>query len=1014
MVRLTALAAVVGATTPLVAQEGGTIQGKIVEAGSLRPVGNVQVLVVGTRSGAITNAAGEYSIRGVPAGAQSVRARLIGYSAVTKSVTVTAGTPVTLDFELSPAAIDLDQVVVTGTGGEALKRTLGNSVTTLSVTDLTEKSSLQNVTDVLQAKSPGVMLTPGSGTPGTAADIRIRGTSSLSASNRPIFYIDGIRYSDASNGNFGPSGTPATDGTFAQATSALDAINPEDIESIEIIKGPAAATLYGAEAAGGVIQIITKKGVRGEQKARWNAKAEVGGSDWSLPTLTNYTTCTQARIDDATLWPGCQGVAAGTILTGDPLRDDPQALRTGLYQNYSLSTRGGGDKYSFYVAGDWTNDEGVFFNSYDAHKGARGNFTYALSDKIDLALNTSYIQTHLRLPVSDDAAQGIIISATRGQPGSATNGGRGWRIVTPEVSNNYNNQLTAERTILGGTLNYRPFSWFRNRFTAGVDFNSPLATLYFEPGSPYAIAQGDYPTGYIGQRMPQTHLYSFDYAGIISNALPRNLSSEFSFGVQGTKNVLRTLSASGRDLPGPDFTLIQSGTTVSGSSDFMEQASLGYYVQEQIGYANRLFVTGALRMDDNSAFGKNFNRVYYPKASLAYVISEEPALSGLFQSIHADNVKLRFAYGEAGRAPGPYDALRTYTSARTVSGNGSVSSGLIMNATGNENLKPERGKEVETGFDASFFGDRAGLEFTYYHKKTTDALVSVANAPSQGFTSSRYINFGGITNSGIELGLRGTPIQTRAVTWDAQFNISTNHNRLDRLNYGPITQLIPYNPYAPTAYPTQLIREGYPVAGFWGVDVLRNADGSYATNGAGQLQFDTATYVGPADPTYEGNFANTFTLFGNFRVYALIDFRGGNYLFDQKDRNQSQSTNRNSLLFNDPKHPLSSLDSAYYSGNATMPWIQPADFIKLRDVSVSYTLPRTLTNRLNASAVTLTLAGHNLGILHKRYKGIDPEVNFFGRSTFYTGTSNFVQFIRVDSYTLPMLRRFTASLNVSF
>ena len=150
------------------------------------------------------------------------------------------------------------------------------------------------------------------------------------------------------------------------------------------------------------------------------------------------------------------------------------------------------------------------------------------------------------------------------------------------------------------------------------------------------------------------------------------------------------------------------------------------------------------------------------------------------------------------------------------------------------------------------------------------------------------------------------------------------------------------------------------------------------------------------------------------RLYALIDFKGGNFLFDQKDRNRDQSANRNSLRFNDPAHPLSRLDSLYWSGSATRPWIQPADFVKLRDVSISYLLPARLTRLLRTDNATLTVAGHNLGFISKKYDGIDPEVNFFGQGTFYTGTSNFIQFVRTDAYTLPMLRRITTSLNVSF
>ena len=1014
--RLAVAAAVLCTTlaTPALAQTTGTIRGRVVESGSQRPLAEAQIGVAGTQLGAATGANGEFTLANVPAGTRSVTVRRIGYSPATRTVEVTAGATTQLDVALAVSATQLDQVVVTGTAAPTSRRALGNAVTQLDAERLTEVSTVTNVSDLLQSKTPGVTLIPGSGTAGTSADIRIRGTSSLSVSNRPIFFIDGVRFYDGSAGNFGPSNA-GVNGTFSQGVTPLDFINPEDIQSIEVIKGPAAATLYGADAAGGVIQIITKKGTRGSQGVQWSATYEQGATDWALDIPDNYTTCTQARIDERVAtgvnagqpaWPGCQGLSAGAVIRGNPLRDDPQALRSGAYTNGNLSARGGGERFGFFVSGDFNKDEGVFYNNFVERGAARANFDYQVSDKLDLAVNASYTKIRQRLPLSDDAGGGVIISATRGQPGSIANGGRGWRLNAPEVSNAYNNRLDGDRYLTGVTVNYRPLTWFTNRFTTGLDFNSPLATIYYAPGS------GDFPTGFLAQRTPQTRLFTFDYAGSLTNELPWDLTSTLTFGAQGTRIRTRTLFAQGSGFASPDFRLIQNATAVSATSAFSEQASLGYYVQEQIGFANRLFVTGALRADDNSAFGRDFDRVFYPKASLSYVISEEPALASFFDRIRSDDVRLRVAYGEAGRAPGPYDAIRTFNTTRVVNGDNSIATGLVTAAPGNENLQAERGVEVEYGLDATFLDGRLGLEFTAYDKKTRDALVSLGNAPSTGFTGLRYINFGQISNSGIEVGLNGRPIERENFVWESSATYSTNKNRLDRLTVD-VDQVIVFNPYAPTTTPLQIIREGYPIGGFWGNDVLRNEDGSYQTTAGGALQYGPNEYVGPSLPTYEGAFSTTFTLFENFRVYALIDFKGGNYTFNQRERNRNQAANRNSLRFNDPSNPLTALDSAYISGNATRPWIQPADFVKLRDLSVSYTLPTELATRAGAQNVMVTLAGHNLGFISKRYPGIDPEVNFAGQQNFFT-YSSFAQFARTDSYTLPMTRRLTASVSVNF
>ena len=222
-------------------------------------------------------------------------------------------------------------------------------------------------------------------------------------------------------------------------------------------------------------------------------------------------------------------------------------------------------------------------------------------------------------------------------------------------------------------------------------------------------------------------------------------------------------------------------------------------------------------------------------------------------------------------------------------------------------------------------------------------------------------------------------------------------------------QIDGYDPYL-TVPRTQRIIEGSPVAGWWAQDAKRDAQGNFVTDAKGNLVIDSLRYVGPVNPKYQGSFSNTFTIAKYFQLYGLIDYQGGFFLLNQRDRNRAQASNRNSKQFNDGS--LSALDSVYYNTAAiTAPWIQPGDFVKLRDVSLSYTLPSSFVNALHVGGATLTVAGHNLGFLSKRYPGVDPEVNFIGQGTFLGGTN---QFLRVDSYTVPMLRRWTTSLTLNF
>ncbi len=1008
MLVVAAVLALLGVETlPAAAQATGSIRGRVVEVGSQRPLNAVQVSVIGTNRGALTNAAGEYMLVGIPAGAHRVRAQLIGFTTAEQGVTVAGDQVVRADFTLSQSAIALDEIVVTGTAGAVSRRTLGNAVTTVDAAAVMEQATISTLTELMQARSPGVQILPNSGIPGAAADIRIRGATSL-IGRQPVVFVDGVRYNMDDLGSFTPSGAAAT--SFSgQRTSAFDFINPNDIESIEIIKGPAAATLYGAEAANGVIQIITKRGARGDQPVQWTARLEQGYNEWGVGIPDNYTTCTPARIAEMSggepVWPGCQGVPEGTILRGNPLRDDPLAIRRGDVQRAALSMRGGGERYSFYVAGDYDLNEGVFFNSYNERQSLRANFTLVPNNWMDVALSTSYARGDLRLPVGDEAAQGMLLSAFRGRPGRVTANplNQGWATTRAEQANEYNNTTRSDRLTLGSTFNVTPLPWFRNRLTLGLDYTASLAQVLSPAGSTDADF-GGVREGFIAQRVPRNYIYSFDYAGNLDFDLTPGLRSTTSFGMQAVARRYEAVYASGTGFGAPDVSLIGQAQSQFGSNAFSENKSLGVFVQEQIGWNNRIFLTGALRADDNSAFGESFDWIVYPKASLSWVLSEEPAIEQLLQMARIDNFRFRTAYGEAGSAPDAFAADQTYTVDKVVMANGGIVSSLRARSLGNPDLIAERGSELEVGFDAGLLNDRVGVEFTYYDKRMRDVIISTGAAGSTGFggtfygaTSSVLRNLGETHNSGIELGINAMPVQLRQLTWDARISVATNRNRL--VTFGDARTREPISGQSYGA--VQEHRVGHPLGGYWTRPALRNPDGSLALNPNGTVQLDTVTFIGPSAPTREISFSNTLTLFRDFRVYGLLDYKGGHYLYNYKEYARCNvATQLNCERMNDPAladHP----DRPLWTTVAH--YIEPADFVKLRDLSLTYMLPGDLAQRFRASAASVTLAGHNLA-LWTDYSGLDPEVNSYGNRVF----------ARTDVYPVPMMRRLSMSLNMSF
>jgi TonB-linked SusC/RagA family outer membrane protein len=999
-VMLIAIAALAGAApSSLLAQATGTIRGRVLEARSQRPMSDVRVAVVGSSLGGVTGANGAFVISNVPAGSRALRAQLIGYRPGEQTVDVPAGGTVQADFTLDPAAVQLNEIVVTGSAVATERRALGNAVTTLDVADLASKSTVTNVTELLQSKTPGVSILPNSGAPGTAAEIRIRGAGSLSGAS-PVVFIDGIRYNTQGLGNFNPTGAGlAGQAQAAQVTSALNFISPQDIESIEVIKGPAAATLYGADAAAGVIQIITKKGIQGEQSVRWSARYERGQSDWAVDSPVNYTTCDAAKqaLAVAAQWPGCQGVPENTILVQEPLRDDPQALRDGTIDKVGISARGGGERYSYYLSAERDNEQGVFQNSYSNRKSLRGNFTLAPNARTDVTVMMGYIRGDLRLPYQDESAGSLLLSATRGWPGHVRLDTTGWGTTIPERSNLYNNTTRSDRFTLGSTVTFRPIEWFTNRFTAGLDFTSSLAQLVSGPGQ-------DDAQGYSAQRAPRAYVYTIDYAATVRRPLPWELESTTSLGVQAVAERNERLDATGTGLASPDVTVIGSATTTSGFNTYSENNSLGYYAEEQIAWRNRLYVTLGLRADDHSAFGEEFNLSIYPKVSLSWVLSEEPAFQNLAATLRLDEFRLRTAWGRAGRAPNAFSATQTYAIQRVTHG-GQTVLGLQPLSPGNPELKPEMGEEIEVGFDAGLWNGRLNFDVTYYNKVTSDMLVGVPPAPSSGFTASYLDNVGKVTNSGFEVGVTGTVLDLDDVRWDSRLTLATNDNELVSFGVPGVTsQAISGQSYTP-GY--QVNREGYPLGGYWLARPELDANGELQWNTAGTaiLLTGTTEYLGTPTPTREIGFSNTLTLFRNVRLYALFDYKGGHKMQNYKEYNRC-AIQGNCARLNDPALRFGttradSLERAYW--RTPYAYLEDASFVKLRDLSLTYDLPLDLVGRMGLSTASVTLAGHNLAIWSD-YTGYDPEVNSYGNRLF----------ARADVYAAPMMRRLTMSVNLGY
>jgi len=917
----------------------GQISGRITDAASGQPIAGVQVFVVGTNFGAMSLEDGRYTIPNVPDGVHRVRTRRIGFTSGERSVTV-AGADVTVDFAISAISVALDEVVVTGTAGGTQRRAIGNVVASVSADSVLAKAPVSNIDQMLGQRTAGVMMLPGTGQVGTGSAVRIRGSSSLSLTNEPIIYIDGVRMD--SDSHRGPSQRGGAN------VSRLNDINPADIQSIEIIKGPAAATLYGTEASNGVIQIITKRGSSGRPQFDVSVRQ---GYNW----LWNPEGRAGMRYMPDPDNPG--QIVGFNVYEHEVREGNGPIFGNGRLAGYSANIRGGNDAVRYFASLSGNDDTGVVDWNWDKKFGLRANMELALADELKVVVGTSYIEGRTRLAqgsIDTDPFSNLIWS----NPRYLTDGRRGWSSAPPEEWGEVESRADNHRTTSNIEFRYQPFTWMTHRLVAGLDVNSEVeSTLY--PQQPEGATHWYGPLG-LGSRSVdrgERRFITLDYSGSATFDVNDYVFTP-SVGFQYYKSASSFIDASGQKFPAMPITTVSGGSVRDGGEDFEENITAGVYFQQQVGWRNRLFVTGAIRADANSAFGEKFKAAYYPKLSAAWVVHEEPFWKVDFMN----ELRLRMAWGAAGQQPATFAAARLYDPVVGYQDQPAI----IPSAYGNPQLKPERGEELEVGFDAAMFNGRVTLEFTRYQRSVKDAIVNRPLPPSSGFTGSQIVNIGLLEASGNEIGVTARVLDGQKFAWDVGTQYSTMHNEikdlggLDFINVG--TQ----------AYH----REGYSIADFFMRRVLSaefdaggNIVNAMCDGGSGPLGIEPGgaavpcsgapqVYLGHSQPTWQVGLSNTFTFFGNLQLAVRVEGNGGHLQDNTEIRaTHNQSTTEAVLLKN---NPILSATRIYENDRTG---IYKAGFLRLREVSASYNLPEGLVGRIGAQRGSVSFGMRNLAML---------------------------------------------------
>lgn len=971
------------------AQQTGTVSGRVVDQSTQQPLAGVQIFVEGTQRGSLTNQDGRFLIPNVPAGPQQVRASLIGYNRGLETVDVPAGGTATADFALSQSAVELGAVIVTATGERQSLREVGNAVGTVNVAEDVEAATINDVSQVLQGRTAGVSVLAAGGTTGTGTRVRIRGSNSMSLANEPLLIIDGVR----ANNNPDFVNRIAVGG---QDPNRLNDLNVEDIETIEVLKGPAASALYGTAAANGVIVITTKKGRSGE--TRYRAYTEQVSVEEVADYPANFTAflADPNTVEDA---EGCLIAIDGpcpVVQSFNPLEDSRSTpFETGYRQRYGFSASGGSELATFYLSADYEQEDGIYkfdFNTLDK-LNLRANITGQLQDNLDIQVNTGYINSDLRLPQNDNNILGILSGALLGVSTEFDEETCGFLVQCPEGLAAINTRQTVERITGSTTVNYLPIPWLSVVGTAGFDRVNQFDN---ETIPPERVFFSSLPEGERTSERAQISNYTTNLSATASYEFTPSITATTSVGGQYTEEIFRSTEAFGARLLAGVESLEGTTARFSVDEDNSQIRTIGAFVQQQLTFNDRIYLTGAVRADDNSAFGRDFGLAYYPSASMSWVVAEEPWFP---QADFLSTLRLRAAYGRSGLRPGQLDAIQFLNPVAVTAVSGSVP-GFEIGGTGNVVLEPETSTEVEVGFDAGVLSDRVGVELTYFNKRSESALISRRLPPSLGLSESRFENLGEVRNSGVEALFKTRLIEMPQARWEASVSASWIDNELEDIGTDPVTgEPIPEIIFG-LGLNSQRHAEGLPLGGYYGTPfTFDDANGDGIIQVSEVTPGDSATFLGDAFPTREMQFQSDLTLFDVVRISGLLDYRAGYKQFNSTEEFRCGAFFNCEALYNadvDIERQAAAVAAAFYGTHAG--YIEDADFVKLRELAIRFTVPESISRRFRTDNVAITLAGRNLATWTD-YRGLDPEINFSGNNSNFT-TAEFLSQPPVRFYTL--------------
>ena len=995
---------------PTAAQGGGTasVTGRVVDSATAQPVAGARVSIVGSALGTVTDRDGRYLLANLAAGALTLRAQRIGYAPVDRAVTVLEGGTVTQDFVMAAAATTLADVVVTGYGTTSRENLTGAVASIAGAT--IAKTPVAGLDGAMQGRAAGVQVIQNAGNPGAGITVRIRGSASINASNQPLYVVDGVPLLRDEFSQLGMGG---------QDVTAVTGINPDEIESIDILKDASSAAIYGSRASNGVVMITTKRGKAGQGNVSFDTyfgtQSVPTGSRWDLMNGPEYVEYMNE---------GAENDGYGPFYFGDPAdpnlpNTDWQAavLREAPVKNLTLSASGGSDRLQYFISGSQFDQIGVVYGSAYSRQSGRVNADITATNRLSFRTSFNFSrEDHDRIE-NDDTIAGVVTNAIAAQPyiplidtvsGRYTGTADGLEYVNPRALAEYNS--AESRTYRGiasveGTYLARPDVSLHGRF--GLDVLNVRDKRWFSPqvGGSYAEDVGG--ESVIGNNTASRYVVEgfANYKPTPSASLNWDVTGGAS--VEWNSSELDYLDGIGFPSDRPQYPG-NAATVVAYDGDWTGYNMVSFFSRANVVFRDKYLLAASFRSDGSSRFGENHRYGFFPAASVGWQLTRESFASGLAR--HAD-VKLRASYGVTGNhdITDNFARVPRFTRANYVDG-----AGQAKTEFGNPDLRWEQTHELNAGLDLVLFGGRLGIIGDWYRKVTTSLLHQRPITATSGNTDV-WENVGELENRGYELTLNAKPLmsaQPEGLRWTVDFNASWNRNR--------VTQLYGDQPYSVGAYSASRVVVGQPMSVFYvirflGVDPA-TGDAIYDDiNSDGNIDDADRVYIGSPHPKVWGGFTNEFTWKGfdlrafmqftqGFKIFNAINVfaNDGGYYYDNKFRKALRRWRQPGDITDEPR---ASFDGTSGADRISSRYFEDGSYVRLQEVTLGYKIPSSFTRALKMNDARLYLSGRNL-VTWTEYSGYSPDVNSDGSS------SNTA--LATEFYAYPAARAFVFGISGTF